>query len=361
MTIDQAAVVLAAIPLLITLINLTVFRTPRPASGRVAVSVLIPARNEANNVAQTVRLVLASVDVDVDLVVLDDNSTDGTAAALAPIADPRLRVVAGPPLPAGWCGKQHACAVLATLARHNFFVFIDADVHLAPDALTRVAGFMQRSGVGLGSGFPNELTGSLGEKLLLPLIHFLLLGFLPMPLMRLLRAPGLGAGCGQLFVATRDAYERVGGHSAIRRSLHDGLQLPRAFRRAGIMTGLFDASRFASCRMYSSWPEVWQGLMKNATEAMAKPVALPVWTVLLAVGQVLPLPLLLLDGTRAAAAALLIGYGTRLILVWRFGGSIVGALLHPLGVAVLLALQWTALLRARAGRPALWRGRAYSQ
>ncbi len=152
---------------------------------------------------------------------------------------------------------------------------MDADVRLAPDALSRMARFMAVNDVGLASGFPRQITRTWSEILLLPLIHFLLLGYLPIAQMNRSSSPGLGAGCGQLFIARADGYAAAGGHAAIRASLHDGLTLPRAFRRAGQMTGLFDATSFATCRMYTNAAQVWEGLTKNATEGMAKPAALP--------------------------------------------------------------------------------------
>jgi hypothetical protein len=232
------------------------------------------------------------------------------------------------------------------LAVHELMVFVDADVRLAPDALSRMAGFMQREQAGLGSGFPHQLVVTWSERLLLPLIHFLLLGFLPMGLMRRRRDPGLGAGCGQLFIARRGAYAEAGGHAAIRASLHDGLTLPRAFRRAGQMTLLFDATGFAQCRMYRSAEQLWEGLCKNATEGMAKPAALPLWTGILGGGQILPAVLMLVAPTAPAAVALAFGIGTRLILAVRFRQPV-------------LVVQWFSLFRAARGGRATWRGRAY--
>jgi hypothetical protein len=345
---------------LLGLDNLRRYRTPAPAVGWPSISVLIPARNEAANIAEAVAAVLQNTGVDLELLVLDDGSTDATPDILRAIPDPRLRVLQGGGLPSGWCGKQHACAKLAEQARHELLVFVDADVRVAPDALIRMAGFMERNPVALASGFPRQITKTWSEILLLPLIHFLLLGYLPMAQMNRSASPGLGAGCGQLFIARRAGYDRAGGHAAIRASLHDGITLPRAFRRAGLMTGLFDASHFAACRMYTSAAQVWEGLTKNATEGMAKPLALPIWTLILAGGQVLPLILLLAAPSGAAAVALACGIGFRLILAARFHQPIVSALLHPVGVAALLVLQWVALLRAAAGRKATWRGRAYT-
>jgi hypothetical protein len=324
------------------------------------VSVLIPARNEARNIAAAVGCALASEGVELELIVLDDGSTDGTSEILRAIDDPRLRTASAPMLPAGWSGKQHACDVLARLARHEFMAFVDADVRLAPDAVSRMAGVLQRRPeLGLASGFPRQVVVTWLERLLLPLIHFLLLGYLPIARMNRSCLPALGAGCGQLFIVRRTAYARAGGHAAIRSSLHDGLTLPRAFRRTGQMTGLFDAGGFATCRMYHCASEVWEGLSKNATEGMAKPIALPVWTCILGGGQVLPVALLLLAPDPAAAVALAGGILMRLVLAWRFRQPVISALLHPLGVVGVLIVQWASLLRALRGRPATWRGRAY--
>ncbi len=356
-----AALGLAALPLAVAVSNLKRLRRPSPATGRPRVSVLIPARNEAGNIADAVACVLASRDVELELLVLDDGSTDATPQILVAIPDGRLRVLTGGGvLPAGWSGKQHACARLGAEAQHELLVFVDADVRLAPDALSCLAGFMQHDpSVALASGVPRQITRSWSERLLLPLIHLLLLGYRPQAFDHGQTQPGFAAGCGQLFIARADAYHAMGGHAAIRASLHDGLTLPRAFRRHGLPTGLFDATELASCRMYDSARSLWEGLSKNATEGMATPVALPVWTILLGGGHVLPLALLLLAPSPPAAAAVACNAALRLLLARRFGQSLRSVAAHPAGVLSLLVLQWSALLRARAGRPAIWRGRVY--
>ena len=355
------ALLLAAGPAGLAWFNMRLLRAPDRAAGRPAVSVLIPARNEEANIAAASAAVLASEGVEIELVVLDDGSTDRTPQILAGITDPRLVVASAPPLPAGWSGKQHACQRLAERASHDLMVFVDADVRLAPDAVSRMAGFMARNpAVGLGSGFPRQVTLTWSEVLLLPLIHFLLLGFLPMAAMRRSQSPGLGAGCGQLFIARREAYWAAGGHAAIRASLHDGITLPRAFRRAGWMTDLFDAGGFARCRMYVNAAQVWEGLCKNATEGMAKPGALPVWTLILLGGQVLPLVLMVLAPGWPAGAALACGVGLRLALARRFVQPVLSAVLHPVAVSALLVVQWWSLGRSLLGGKATWRGRAYT-
>ena len=352
--------VFAALPLAMLLVNLPFYRTPAPATRRAPISVLIPARDEEANIADAVACVLASRDADLELLVLDDHSTDRTRAILDAIPDRRLRVLDGAPLLPGWSGKQHACHALAAEARHALMVFVDADVRLAPDALARMSGYMERHhATALASGFPRQVTRTWSERLLLPLIHVMLLCYLPVPLGILSRAPSLGAGCGQLFIARREPYRAAGGHAAIRASRHDGLTLPRAFRRAGFQTGLFDATRLASCRMYSSAALVWEGLTKNATEGMATAAGLPVWTLILGCGHVLPLLLVLLAPSNAALAGLAAALVIRTTLAVRFRQDPLAIPFHPIAVAALLVIQWASLIRAWRGAPSTWRGRAY--
>jgi hypothetical protein len=360
----------ALVPALVFRRNLGLYAPPpEPSANPAAVSVLIPARNEEGSIRGAVEAALASRGVDLEVVVLDDHSEDRTAEIVRGMAgrDPRVRLEPAPPLPAGWNGKQHACAVLGRLARHPLLLFVDADVRLAPDGAARAAAFLEASGAGLVSGVPRQETVTFLERLLIPLIHWVLLGFLPMARMRRSRHPAYGAGCGQLFLARREDYERAGGHAAIRASLHDGVALPRAFRKAGIATDLFDATAVATCRMYRNAGEVWRGLAKNAAEGIGAPASIVPFTLLFLAGQVMPLVLLAMALAGAASTTVLILalagvlalYAPRLAAVARFRQPLDGALLHPLAIAVFLALQWTALGRKLLGRPAGWKGRTY--
>jgi hypothetical protein len=362
---------LAGLPAALFLLTLRRFRAPAatPPPPGTCVSILIPARDEEARIEAAVKAVLASEGVAFEVLVLDDHSTDRTAERVAALArrDARVRLLHAPDLPPGWCGKMHACAVLAEAAAFDRLLFLDADVVLEPDAVARSVAFLDRGGIDLAGGFPHERTGTLGEALLVPMIHFLLLGFLPLGRMRSSRRAAYAAGCGQLFLARRAAYVRAGGHRAIRRSLHDGLTLPRAFRRAGLRTDIFDATPLASCRMYHGWREVWRGAVKNAVEGVASPRRILPFTVLLLGGQVLPFGLLgaaaagagSRAGAAVAAAAVGLAYAPRFLAAVRFRQSWLGALLHPVGVVLFLAAQWYALARHQLGRPVAWRGRAY--
>jgi glycosyltransferase involved in cell wall biosynthesis len=385
------ALTLAAIPALMCLWNLPQLKRlarrkegPRECSCPLPpLSVLVPARNESANIRGALTSMLGNQGVDFEIIVLDDHSEDDTASIVREFAhcDPRVRLESAPPLPAGWCGKQHACHVLSKHAHHPLLVFMDADVRLAPDALARMSDFMTCKGnkarqhsesanilklaPALASGVPRQVTDTLVEKLLIPLIHFVLLGFLPVWRMRRCTKPAYGAGCGQLFIAEAAAYHASGGHASIRNSLHDGLKLPRAFRRAGFKTDLFDATDVASCRMYQNGREVVEGLTKNAHEGLASSAQIGPWTVLLFGGQVLPWILLAFGPwleTRALGlclAACALTLLPRALAAWRFRQSGLGILLHPLAIAVFLAIQWHAFIRAVQQRPQTWKGRTY--
>ena len=181
-----------------------------------------------------------------------------------------------------------------TLASHELMVFVDADVRLAPDAVSRMAGFMQRNAVGLASGFPHQVVVTWSEVLLLPLIHFLLLGLPADGDDAAVAQPGVRRGmrpvvhCPASGLPARRAAMRRSGRRCMTGSSCRG----RSVRLASL-TGLFDATAIADCRMYHDARGLWEGLTKNATEGMATPAALPIWTVILAGGQVLPAVLLL--------------------------------------------------------------------
>lgn len=372
--ITVVALVLAVIPAAMYTLNAFILSPPRIPAPDVRlppVSVLIPARDEERGIRASVESVLASRGVDLELIVLDDHSRDRTRAILEEIAarDSRLRVETAPDLPAGWCGKQHACRELARRATGEHLVFLDADVRLEPTGLVRALAFLERGGLDLVSGVPLQECETWLEKLLIPQIHFLLMGFLPIFRMRQTKSPAYAAGCGQFFVTHRAAYERSGGHDAIRSTLHDGLELPASYRRAGLKTDLFDATPLARCRMYRGAAEVWAGLSKNATEGIGHPARIGPFTILLAGGQVAPfvlLPFAFLatpPGVAGIASlgAVLAVLIPRLHAALRFRQSLVGALLQPVGISILLALQWSALLKKWRGTPSSWKGRSYRE
>ncbi|MFG0255684.1 MAG: glycosyltransferase family 2 protein [Rhodopirellula sp. JB053] len=375
-----------------------------PVDEQPSVSVLIPARNEAAGIRQSVESILENTGADLEVVVLDDDSEDDTAQIVRELsdADTRVRLIQGRGLPEGWNGKQHACYQLAEAAKHDLLLFLDADVRLRPTALQQLArrkaqstkavrdgsirmelnrgfdegnsgsGYVGES-LGLLSAFPHQETGTLLEKLLIPMMHYILLCYLPFQRMRSSASPAFASGCGQLFFTDRESYRRSGTHEAIRSSRHDGIKLPKAYRHHGMMTDCVDGTDVASCRMYTSAGEVVRGLLKNATEGIANFRLLVPFTVLLGGGNLLPYVVIVYamtigqDSASArsvnvalilSVAAIVLSHMPRWVAAKRFRQSIIGAILHPVSIVVFLVLQWTAFFNHLTGKQIAWRGRS---
>lgn len=333
------------------------------------VSVLIPARNESARIGRLLDSVLKSEDVNFEICVLDDESTDDTAAIVTRYSEqhPQVRLLQSENKPAGWCGKQYACYQLAQNAKYDEFVFLDADVTMSADGLTRAVHMRQKTDIDLLSGFPKQRVVTWGEALLIPLIHQVLLCFLPFVLMRFTRMKAAAAGCGQFFITHRDAYFKVGGHSVIKHSLHDGVTLPRAYRSAGCTTNLFDASDIAVCRMYQNFNETWLGLLKNAHEGFARMPAILVISTMMIFAYVVPAVLVALIGVGLldlnllpfALLALGFGYLPRIIACVKYDNAWGAALLHPVSIIMFLTIQWVAWFKKVRGKVVDWRSRSY--
>ena len=346
---------------------------PPPQAGSVCLpplSVLIPARDEEDGIAAAVESVLASTGVHFEVIVMDDGSIDRTADMVEAIAkkDARVRLERTQNLPIGWNGKQHACWSLAQAASHELLCFVDADVRLQPDCLARMAVLLIQGQRGLVSGFPRQVTETWFERLLLPLIHFVLLGILPVERIRNTTDPAFAAGCGQFILVRREDYFACGGHAQIKTTMHDGLLLPKLFRQNGYRTDLADLTDLATCRMYRNARQVWQGLAKNATEGLASPVRIFPISLLLFLGQIVPFLLaawLWMSGGSSVAETVYVlvaisgAWLPRFMAAYRFRQNWLGACLHPFGVVILLAIQWYALTRELAGGTVRWKERSY--
>jgi hypothetical protein len=361
----------AGIPLVMVIANLRLYnKLSEPLKRDVlSVSVLIPARNEAINIRAAIESVLHCDGLDFEVLVWDDGSTDETASIVRELSrmDPRVRLIEGSMPPEGWAGKPFGCWSLAKIAKGDVLVFMDADVRLrAGDSLVRMSAAFLNSELDLLSGIPRQKVETLSEVMLVPLIHFILLGFLPIQKMRSATDPRFAAACGQLMLFRKTAYFDVGGHGAARGSFHEGIALSRAFRKAGRQTDLFDATDVAVCRMYSGIGEVWRGFAKNAHEGLAAPKSILPFSALLFMGHVLPFSCLVSnslnsEGARWAFFAMILSFAARGVLAVRYKQPFAGVILQPIAVGFLLINQWYGAMRYWIGKPVAWRGRSLAK
>lgn len=263
----------------ITLLNVFTFprlsKSPLPAAFP-RVSVLIPARNEAAVIAGTVRRLLTQDYPHFELLLLDDASDDSTAevARAAADGDSRLRILSGEPLPAGWMGKSWACHQLAQAAQGEFLVFTDADVIWEAGALSRLVGEMARRGADLQTVWPTQEAVTWGERLVVPLLAFVIVGYLPLLAVHHIPWPVFAAAMGQCLAFRRAAYDAVGGHAAIRAAITDDMAFAKAIKRRGLRLRVADGAGLIRCRMYRSWAQVRDGFAKNILAGHGNSVAL---------------------------------------------------------------------------------------
>jgi hypothetical protein len=334
-------------------VNAALLRTPTATSAPVPVSVLLPLRDEAARVEPCLRGLFSQQGVDLEVVVLDDGSTDGTADVVRRVAagDPRVRVLSGRGLPAGWLGKPYACQQLADAAAvtSDVLVFLDADVVLAPHAVAATVALLEETGLDLLSPYPRQESPGV-TALLQPLLQWSWLTFLPLRVAERSPRPSLSAANGQLLAVRRSAYDRAGGHAAVRGEVVEDVELLRALKRTGGRGGVCDGTALATTRMYGSWDELRDGYTKSLWTLPAPTLAL------LAVLYVVP-PVAALRGSRAGLLGYAAGVAGRAVSARRTGGrALPDSLAHPLSVAAFCLLAVRSRLHRRRGTLS-WKGR----
>lgn len=338
-------------------------------------SVVVPARNEARNVGRCVASILASTYPAFEVIVVDDHSSDGTGdiARTTGAGDPRLRVITNPPLPSGWFGKQWACATGAAAARGELLLFTDADTHHAPELAARAVNALRRDEADLLTVAGRQETHSFWERLLQPQILWILLARYggTESVSHARRAEDVIAN-GQFMLFTREAYDAIGGHAAVRDKVAEDLALAQQLFRAGRRVVLVRGEDELSTHMYASLGELVRGWGKNvyaggldampggAVGRLLFPFVLPL-VPLMAVAPWVTLGLWfagLLGGawmlwSVICVVASLVWWA----LIYRgFEQRPLFALLYPVGAAVVLYIMLGAIVR---GRRVGWKGREY--
>lgn len=240
---------------------------PRADAGSTppCVSVLIPARNEAAVIGTTVQLLDAQAYTPREILILDDDSEDGTAAIAQQAINQKsnVRILAGSPLPPGWMGKNWACNQLARHAQGDILLFTDADVRWQPGALASVVDLLERSEADLLTVWPTQITVSWGERLTVPLIAMTVLAYLPVQLAHDFYHPLAAAANGQCMAFRRPAYEAAGGHAAVRGEIVEDVRLAQRVKAAGLKLRMADGAGLVTCRMYGSSKAALDGLAKS--------------------------------------------------------------------------------------------------
>lgn len=331
------------------------YRRPPVSSA----SLLVPARDEADNLMANLPAMLAMQPPPIEVLVLDDGSTDGTAAVVERYAGSSgvpVRLIPGAPLPAGWGGKSWACHQLAAEARGETLVFCDADVMPGREAVGLTVAAMEEVGAGMLTALPRHRFTSWEVGATVPLVAWLpVVALLPLPLVPRVRAPAVAMGNGQWIAFTRAAYHATGGHEAVRGDVLEDVALARRAKRAGVRLLVAAAPRTLEVCMYSGWSAMRRGFGKNLYALSGgSPAGFGVMLGIFLLVAVVPLVAPIAGGGWATVSLAL------LVLVRICGAMLLGqgaatVLLHPVGVVLAMVIAVESAVRG--GERVEWKGR----
>ena len=357
--------------LLNTTVNLFFFRKPRasiiPNDQLPFISVLVPARNEEQNIEHCIRSLLAQNYPNFEVVALDDNSEDATYDLLCRMRDQdyRLRVLVGAQLPDGWCGKPHACWQMANAASGEYLLLTDADCIFSPDALLFAVGAQRQSDSDVISLMPDYVAVTFLEKLLIPLLVVIPMAFLPFALIRGTSLPAFSAANGAFIFMSRHDYFDIDGHRATKHELTEDIKLAQLAKRRGKTLSYLDGRNVYRVRMYTNWAEIYIGFTRILLPAFDN-----IWLCLFGIFLVLNVWILppalavveLLNQSPLAgfaAATYLAAVAQRaLIVVALDRDSVLFAPLNPLEWALAFVIACGSIFRNVTGST-VWKGRHY--
>jgi chlorobactene glucosyltransferase len=250
------------------------------------VSILIPARNEEENILLLLKSILQQDYPNYEVIVYDDESSDKTYTICAEFASryPQFSVIKGAPLPAGWIGKNYACHQLANYARGKYLLFLDADEVINKGLINSGVHRLQVYKLALLSLFPNQVMKTIGEKTTVPLLHYMLLNLVPLRLVYLTRTPALATANGQFMFFDAAVYRQKQWHELVKDEIVEDDQIMKKVKQANLKSELLLANGMISCRMYKNYPDAINGFSKNALALFNNSIAALMAYILLLIG-----------------------------------------------------------------------------
>lgn len=330
------------------------------------ISVLIPARDEEGNLADCLDRLLRQGETVKEILVYDDHSIDATAEIVRDYGkrERRVRLALTQELPAGWCGKNYACAQLAKQARGEWLLFLDADVRPMDGAAARMLSEALERQLTLLSCWPRQRVVGFWERALMPMLDFVVFTLFPAPLSLVRMDARLGLAHGACLMMERASYLAFGGHSVVRDDIFEDTRLAQLWRASGRRGLCLDGRGIARLRMYGSLRDIWSGFQKNFFPGFRRESSF--WTFLafhlfVFLAPFIIAPFVLSERREACVLLLTIAcvISMRTLLAIRLGQTWWSILLHPLSEAILLALGISSWWRCRSGKGVEWKGRRY--
>ena len=253
--------------LIVALINMSVIRKPSKEylTEGLRVSVLVPARNEEEKIKSCVESLLSQDYKNIEIIVLDDNSSDKTLTLLKSFQDNRLKIIeSDEEPPSGWMGKNWACYRLYVASSGDILIFVDADTYLSSDAISIMVRTMQSNNFDFITGIPREEMHTFGEKITIPFMNFSVLSIFPVFLGLLSKYFYFFLFAnGQFMMFKKEAYEKIHGHESVKGEVVEDVALSKVARKDGLKVGIFNLSELVMCRMYKNFKQAFFGLSKS--------------------------------------------------------------------------------------------------
>lgn len=368
-----SVVILLSLSLLfiINLINIfyqkKIFNLKSESTFKPYISVLIPVRNEEENIEQCVKSVLEQSYDNYELIVLNDNSTDKTDEILSRISNPKFQYKKGKEKPENWIGKNYACHQLFQSAKSEYLLFIDADTKLEKNALSGIISFTEKYNPDLVSLMPKEEAGTFWEKIIIPMLHFTVLTLLPMPLVEHTKKESLTMSNGQFMFFKKSFYEFIGGHESLKNKIVEDVWLGRKVKKSGGKLIFANGTDIISCRMYTSYNEIVEGFSKNIFPGLSFSFFSLVFVVIMYSSlYLLPFPLILISFIFSENGLIyinliniLIPVLIRIIQSFKFKLSSGYSLLHFISVITILKLAIKSYKVYSRKGGAVWKNRIY--
>ncbi len=330
------------------------------------VSVLVPARNEEDNIAQCLDSLVGQTYLDFEIIVFDDMSSDRTLE-IATEYERRydnVKVVRGTELPNGWYGKPHAMQELARHATGEYYLFTDADTVHRNDSISWAVTNIVHHDVAALSGSPRHTTETLGEVVVVPNMYLNFLLFLPLWLIPSTKTSLFSHMVGQFVIFKASVFSAIGGYGFVRHHISEDIFMGRELKRLGHKIIFLDAQEHVTCRMYRGFRAAVNGLAKNIFDFFDKKLyPIVMLSVFISLFTIAPIVILAaqLFGVGDHLAQLVWGvslfFFAWLALLYDRGASWCAPLIYPVLFTVLLGVAWKSVFDDTLGKGYVWKGR----
>ncbi|MHB1253111.1 MAG: glycosyltransferase family 2 protein [Candidatus Humimicrobiaceae bacterium] len=335
------------------------------------VSILIPARNEETNIEKCIKAFLKQDYPKLEILVLDDNSTDSTYNIVKKISEKNknVKVFKGKPLPQGWLGKSFACFQLSRYAKGEYFVFTDADTHHLQNSISSSLAALLNNGLDALCPFPREIMVTIHERMSIPFMNFVILLFMPLALIRKSKNPLFCTGVGQYLLFRREVYFGMGGHAAVKGKILEDVQITKKTKEMGYSYMIFDGRKIISCRMYKNFKQVFTGYSRFLFSAFDYNISMLTIAIIFFILLFLlpniffPIGLILYHWPREILLSIFVQISIvsfiRMVNALRFKEKLLDILLSPLSIVYIVFMAVNSVLQNKLGNGIYWKGRTY--